>query len=92
MFKKSIAGILAGICAAANAAVIPAGTVSAEDTAYSMKVSVKLDGTKKEISPYIYGVNCFDSSNLKNVTVSNIRQGGTLHRLQLGDQLVECRC
>jgi len=76
MFKKSIAGILAGICAAANAAVIPAGTVSAEDTAYSMKVSVKLDGTKKEISPYIYGVNCFDSANLKNVTVSNIRQGG----------------
>ncbi|HRR75690.1 MAG TPA: glycoside hydrolase family 44 protein [Ruminococcus sp.] len=76
MFKRSFSGLLAGVCVLANAAVIPVGTVSAEGTAYSMKVNVKLDGTKKEISPYIYGVNAFDAGNVKNVTVNNIRQGG----------------
>ena len=43
---------------------------------YDMNVSINLSGEKKEISPYIYGVNAFDSSSVKNVTTHNIRQGG----------------
>lgn len=76
MFKRSFSGLLAGVCVLANAAVMPVGSVSAEEASYSMKVNVKLDGDKKEISPYIYGVNAFDAGNVKNVTVKNIRQGG----------------
>ena len=77
MIKKSFAGLLAGICTIANASLMPIGTVSAEGTdSYAMKVSVDLSGEKKEISPYIYGVNAFDSASVKNVTVNNIRQGG----------------
>lgn len=75
MIKKSFAAMLAGVCTIASASSLPLATGSAEDS-YTMKVTVKLDGTKKEISPYIYGINAFDSASLKNVTVSNIRQGG----------------
>ena len=75
MIKKSLAAVLAGVCTIASASSLPLATGSAED-AYTMNVTVKLDGTKKEISPYIYGVNAYDTASLKNVTVSNIRQGG----------------
>ena len=53
MFKRSFSGLLAGVCVLANAAVMPVGSVSAEEASYSMKVNVKLDGDKKEISPYM---------------------------------------
>ena len=77
MIKRSFAGLMAGLCVISNAALLPCGTVSAEGAdSYTMDVSVKMNGTKKEISPYIYGVNAFDSSSLKNVTVKNVRQGG----------------
>lgn len=76
MLKRSFAGFLAGICVIANA--VPTALVSAESSeSYDMKVSVNLSGEKKSISPYIYGVNEYGTgSNLKNVTVSNTRQGG----------------
>ncbi len=76
MLKRSFAGFLAGICVIANA--LPTALVSAESSeSYDMKVSVNLSGEKKSISPYIYGVNEYGTgSNLKNVTVSNTRQGG----------------
>ena len=77
MVKRSFAGLLAGICVISNAALVPSGSVSAEGSdSYSMKVSVDLTAEKQPISPYIYGVNAFDASSLKNVTVNNIRQGG----------------
>ncbi len=77
MIRRSFAGLMAGLCVISNAALLPSGTVSAEGAeSYTMDVSVKMNGTKKEISPYIYGVNAFDSSSLKNVKVNNVRQGG----------------
>ena len=78
MIKKSFAGLLAGICVITAFAPYAANCVSnAEGDSYEMKVSVKLDGEKKEISPYIYGVNEFgNAENLKNVKVNNVRQGG----------------
>ncbi len=76
MFKRSFAGFLAGICVIANA--VPTALASAEGSeSYNMQVSINLNGEKKAISPYIYGVNEYGTgSNLKNVTVSNTRQGG----------------
>ena len=76
MIKKSFAAVLAALCTVTSASALPVATGSAED-AYTMNVSVKLDGTKKEISPYIYGVNEYaNSSNLKTLKVNNVRQGG----------------
>jgi hypothetical protein len=72
MFRKSIAGITAGICLIAAMPVVQA---SADDS-YAMSVSIDLSGEKKSISPYIYGVNEFSNSNLKGITVNNVRQGG----------------
>lgn len=76
MFKRSFAGLFAGICLIASTApTMPA--LAEESDSYSMKVSVNLSGEKKEISPYIYGVNEYGTgSNLKNITVKNTRQGG----------------
>ena len=77
MIKRSFAGLLAGVCVISSAAAVPFTSANAEGTAgYTMKVSVDLAGEKTSISPYIYGVNAFDSSSLKNVTVNNVRQGG----------------
>ena len=76
MIKKSLAAVLAGLCTVTSASALPVATGSAED-AYTMNVTVKLDGTKKEISPYIFGVNEYaNSSNLKTLKVNNVRQGG----------------
>ena len=76
LLKRSFAGFLAGVCVIANA--VPTAFVSAESSdSYDMAVSVNLSGEKKQISPYIYGVNEFgNGSSLKNVTVNNARQGG----------------
>lgn len=75
MIRKSLAGMVAGLCVLANASALPTATSSAENEAV-MKVSVDLSAEKTAISPYIYGVNAFDSSSLKNLTTHNIRQGG----------------
>ena len=42
-----------------------------------MNISVNLNGEKKAISPYIYGVNEYgNTNNLRNVTAGAVRQGG----------------
>lgn len=76
MYKRIIAGITASVLAALCAAQT---YVSAENAVgdYSMNVSVRLDGTKTEISPYIYGVNEYgNTNNLENVSATAVRQGG----------------
>ena len=92
MIKKSFAAVLAALCTVTSASALPVATGSAED-AYTMNVSVKLDGTKKEISPYIYGVNEYDSSSISRTSQGQQCQTGRqpLHRLQLGDKLVQRR-
>lgn len=72
MIKRSISGLLAGICVIAGIPSVPATAVGS----YTMNVKVEFDRERKEISPYIYGVNEFTTSNLKNVTVNSSRQGG----------------
>jgi len=49
-------------------------SVIAVDSSYSMNINVDLSGEKKEISPYIYGVN--EMANLDEVTTTAVRQGG----------------
>ncbi|MBO6115904.1 MAG: glycoside hydrolase [Ruminococcus sp.] len=75
MIRKSFAGMVAALCVLSNASALPTATVSAEGAA-TTKVTVDLSAAKTAISPYIYGVNAFDSSSLKNLTTHNIRQGG----------------
>ena len=51
---------------------------NAEGTSYKTEFNVNLSGEKKEISPYIYGIN-YDTnepSSLKKVTTTVARQGG----------------
>jgi len=75
MIKRSLAGLIAGICTISNAAVFSAANISAADAAsYTMKVSVDLSGEKKSVSPYIFGIN--DAGYLEDVTVNAVRQGG----------------
>lgn len=51
--------------------------VAAADNSYNMNVTVNLSGEKKEISPYIYGINQYGNvNNYKNVKVNAVRQGG----------------
>ncbi|MGN0620503.1 MAG: glycoside hydrolase family 44 protein [Porcipelethomonas sp.] len=75
--QRKFAGIIAGIVSLACLAQ-PMAAVTAESTeSYSMNVSVNLSGKKKEISPYIYGINQYGNvNNYKNVTVNAVRQGG----------------
>ena len=51
---------------------------NAEGTSYKTEFNVNLSGEKKEISPYIYGIN-YDTnepSSIKKVTTTVARQGG----------------
>ena len=77
--KKSTAFIaalaLTGCTFTAPFCGIPQLDANAADS-YKMNVTVDLSAEKKKISPYIYGVNAFDSSSVKNITTHNIRQGG----------------
>ncbi len=52
--------------------------VSAEsDSGYNMNVTINLAGEKKEISPYIYGINQYGNQSYYNsVSVNAVRQGG----------------
>lgn len=75
--RRTLAGLVAGIltisCASQIAATQP---VHAADS-YDMNISVNLNGEKKAISPYIYGVNEYgNTNNLRNVTAGAVRQGG----------------
>jgi len=76
MMIKKFAGLFAGICLIANSTAPAVSALAEGSDSYTMNVSVGLNGEKKEISPYIYGVNEYGTGNLKNVTVNNTRQGG----------------
>lgn len=74
---RKFAGLIAGIMSIA--CIAQPVSAAAADTAesYSMNISVDLSGEKKEISPYIYGINQYgNTNNYKNVTVNAARQGG----------------
>lgn len=74
---RSVAGLAAAMLAITS--MTQFSTVWAEDTAntYQMNISVNLNGEKKSISPYIYGINEYgDAKNLKDVTAGSMRQGG----------------
>ncbi|MDE6501140.1 MAG: glycoside hydrolase [Ruminococcus sp.] len=78
MMKRKFAGFVAGILAVSAIPQFTAGMVSADDSnSYDMNVTVNLDGEKKEISPYIYGINDYgNTGNYRNVKVKASRQGG----------------
>ncbi|WP_298482781.1 glycoside hydrolase family 44 protein [uncultured Ruminococcus sp.] len=70
-FASLVAGVLTVSCIAQLSAV------TAVEGSYNMNVTVNLAGEKKEISPYIYGVNEYgNANNLKNISVNAVRQGG----------------
>ena len=72
-FAGIIAGIMSITCLAQSTFVFS----EASSGTYNMNVSVNLSGERKEISPYIYGINEFgNTSNYKNVKVNAVRQGG----------------
>jgi len=67
-----VAGVMTVLCLAQPITAIAESTDS-----YNMNVTVNLSGEKKKISPYIYGINQYSSTNnFKNVTVNAARQGG----------------
>ena len=76
-FHRKFAGVIAGIVTLTCLAH-PVATVYAEAAgSYNMNVSVDLSKEKKEISPYIYGINQYgNTNNYKNVAVNAVRQGG----------------
>ena len=66
--------IFTGTIASSVITAAPAVTAAGS---YDMTVSVDLSGERKEISPYIYGVNQYTSQDdYKKVTATAIRQGG----------------
>ena len=68
MKKRILAGLTASVLAAACAAQIPSILSASAAGSYDMQLKIQLDGEKKEISPYIYGVNeSGNSNNLKSV-------------------------
>ncbi len=72
-FAGFIAAIMSIACIAQPVSAIAEGSAGS----YSMNISVDLTGEKKEISPYIYGINQYGNvNNYKNVTVNAVRQGG----------------
>ncbi|NLK70108.1 MAG: glycoside hydrolase [Clostridiales bacterium] len=74
---RKFAGIVAGILSVTIFAQSTFFIPEASSGTYNMNVSVNLAGERKEISPYIYGINEFgNSSNYKNVKVNAVRQGG----------------
>lgn len=76
MYNRILAGMAAGVLMATCAAQMCAAAAETTDS-YDMSVSVRLDGTRTSISPYIYGVNEYgNANNLKNVSATAVRQGG----------------
>ena len=77
MKKRIFAGITASILALSCAAQVPAILSASAAGNYEMQLNIKLNGEKKAISPYIYGVNeAGNSTSLKKVTTHSLRQGG----------------
>ena len=72
MKKKFLAAFVAAITLTSlNAGTLPS-TFAADS--YALDVTVNLNGSRKEISPYIYGIN--DAGYLDDVNVNVVRQGG----------------
>ena len=77
MKKRILAGLTASVLAAACAAQIPSILSVSAAGSYDMQLKIQLDGEKKAISPYIYGVNeSGNSGSLKSVKTNAVRQGG----------------
>lgn len=76
--RRIMAGLLSGVLAVSGVAQLPAAVAEDSSTgSYDMQIAVKLDGTRKAISPYIYGVNdSFSETGLSKVKVNAVRQGG----------------
>lgn len=74
MQKKVFAALLAAVtlCAVVTS-YVPRYDIHAAD-AYDVDVTVDLNGPRKSISPYIYGIN--DAGYLDDVTATAVRQGG----------------
>ena len=71
--------IAAGVLTASfiSGSIVNAVETTSAAASYNMDITVNLAGEKKEISPYIYGVNDYgNSDNYRNVTVNALRQGG----------------
>ncbi|MDE5564241.1 MAG: endoglucanase [Oscillospiraceae bacterium] len=67
--------LLAAFVAAITLTSLTAGTLpSSAASAYDVDVTVDMNGTRKSISPYIYGIN--DAGYLDSVDVNVVRQGG----------------
>ncbi len=71
---KKCTSIFAAVMVMATALTAPFSAANAEG-AYKMNINIDLGGDKKEISPYIYGVNQY-SNDLSKVTATAVRQGG----------------
>ncbi len=73
---KKIKPFLTAMMFAVTSVPIAFNAAAAENS-YNMNVTVDLSGEKKEISPYIYGINQYGNvNNYKNVKVNAVRQGG----------------
>ena len=76
---RSLAGLATAvmvITTLSSQLALPSTAVDATGS-YDMNISVDLAGEKKEISPYIYGINEYgDTKSLKTVKAGSIRQGG----------------
>ncbi len=71
MKKKLLAAFVAAITLTSLTVGTLPGSAAA---AYDLDVTVDMSGTRKSISPYIYGIN--DAGYLDNVDVNVVRQGG----------------
>lgn len=93
MKKRILAGLTASVLAAACAAQIPSILSVSAAGSYDMQLKIQLDGEKKAISPYIYGVNeSGNSGSLKSVKTNDRPPGRKpLYRIQLGNQLLQRR-
>ena len=75
--NRKFAGFIAGIMSIACLVQSVPAVAETSGGSYNMNISVNLSGEKKEISPYIYGMNQYGNiNNYKNVTVNAVRQGG----------------
>ena len=82
MKKRIFAGITASILALSCAAQVPAILSASAAGNYEMQLNIKLNGEKKAISPYIYGVNEAGNSTSDNAFAAARRQ--SFYWLQLG--------
>lgn len=76
--KRKLSAIVAAVMAVMTIqpAALADSKAAADDT-YNINVSINLDGERKEISPYIYGVNEYGfTERLGTSNYGSIRQGG----------------